>query len=141
NPTFAQDDFKMEENMAGDLVDSPVSSQQEETVPVFFALDTAGASRAHKREGTYENGRSAMMTADGEKSVTLVHDMENEAAATATTKEVNGEIVNLGIANGALSDNGISWSKDGIDYFLASDSLTREELIEVAGSVQGKEVK
>lgn|SRR5690625_228662 len=141
NPTFAQDDFKMEENMAGDLVDSPVSSQQEETFPVFFPLETAGASLADKEEVTYENGRRVIMTFEGEKNFTLVQEMENEVPATATPKEVNGEIVNLGIAIGALSDNGISWSKDGIDYFLASDSLTREELIEVAGSVQGKEVK
>ena len=52
-----------------------------------------------------------------------------------------GDIVNLGYTIGALSKNTIEWSNNGVNFYLASEDLTKEELVEVAQSVQGKEAK
>ncbi|QKY71209.1 hypothetical protein [Lentibacillus sp. CBA3610] len=41
----------------------------------------------------------------------------------------------------ALSDNTIEWTNNGMSFVLASEELTREEMIEVAQSVQGQDVK
>lgn len=141
NPAFAEDDFSIEEDMAGNVVDSPVSGQEEEAFPVVFPLETVGATLADKKEVTFDNGQRVIMTFEGEKNFTLVQEKQDEVPAMATPTEVQGDIVNLGIAIGALSDSAISWSTEGVDYYLASETLTREELINVAGSVQGKAVK
>ncbi len=45
-------------------------------------------------------------------------------------------MVDLGFTHGAMTDNSISWSKDGVDYLLASNDLTPEELIMIATSVE-----
>jgi hypothetical protein len=50
---------------------------------------------------------------------------------------MEGQPVDLGFTIGALTDHSISWSQDGVDYMIASKKLTKDELIEVAGSVQG----
>ncbi len=49
--------------------------------------------------------------------------------------------MNLGHSVGVLSDNTIEWTDNGMNFMLASEELTKEELINVAKSVQGKEVK
>ena len=36
---------------------------------------------------------------------------------------------------GALTDNSISWSSNGIDYYLVSDVMSQDEILEVARSV------
>jgi len=54
---------------------------------------------------------------------------------------MEGDIVDLGVTIGALSDHSISWSHNGVDYMIASKNLTKEEMIEVAQSVQGEAIK
>lgn len=142
NPSFAQSDFDIEENMAGQQADTPVTgSEQQDAFPVVFPLETVGATLADKKDVDFENGRRVIMTFEGEKNFTLIQEKLEVVPTISTPKEINGEIINLGIAIGALSDNTISWNKDGVDYILASETLTRDELINVAQSVQGKEVK
>ena len=46
-----------------------------------------------------------------------------------------GDPADLGFTIGAITDNSISWEKDGISFFIASTKLSREEMIEVAASV------
>ena len=36
---------------------------------------------------------------------------------------------------GALSDNSLTWSSGNIEYYLVSDVMNQEELIEVASSI------
>lgn len=141
DPNFAQSDFEIEKNMAGDQVETPVMSHEQEAFPVVFPLETAGATLADKKDVVMDNGRRVIMTFEGEKNFTLVQEKLDVIPTISTPKEIDGEIVNLGIAIGALSNNTIAWNKNGIDYYLASETLTRDELINVAKSVQGKEVK
>ena len=52
-----------------------------------------------------------------------------------------GDPVDLGFAIGAVTDQSISWEKDGMSFFLASSSLSKEEMIEVASSMSVAEPK
>ena len=36
---------------------------------------------------------------------------------------------------GALTDNSLSWSSNGIDYYIVSDTMSQLELIEIASSI------
>lgn len=140
---FKKDDFEMEKNMTSSAdSDVPVSTDPASNpFTLMFPLNTYGSELAEKKATELENGKRVIMTFKGEKNFTLVEEKVNVAQTMAGPKPVSGEIVNLGFAIGAISDNSIEWHNNGMNFFLASDDLTKEELIEVAKSVQGKEIK
>ncbi len=81
-----------------------------------------------------DKGERVIMTFDGEKPFLLVEE-------TATVEEefsiipTYGEPYLLIDTVGALSDNSISWTSGGVDYYLVSDVMSQEELLDVARSV------
>lgn len=54
---------------------------------------------------------------------------------------MNGEPVDLGFTVGALTDKSLSWTYDGVDYFISSEDLSQDELLMVAKSMQGQSSK
>jgi len=82
-----------------------------------------------------------ILTFEGEKSFTLVQEpIEIGESATIPVFQP-GDPADLGFTIGAITENSISWEKDGISFFLASDDLTKEEMIEVAASVTSGSLK
>jgi hypothetical protein len=57
--------------------------------------------------------------------------------ASSSPTYVDGDLVDLGITIGAVSEGSITWTSDGVDYMIASNDLTENELIEIARTVQG----
>ncbi|MBP1950648.1 LolA family protein [Virgibacillus litoralis] len=142
DPTFNDDDFSMEKNMTSGLTDAPVSGDGEaDAFTVVFPLNMAGSELVAQKEVELENGQRVIMTFSGEKNFTLIEEKMEVLPTMSSPQVVDGEIVNLGHSIGALSGNTIEWSNNGMNFILASDELNKEELIEVAKSVQGKEVK
>lgn len=139
--SFESDDFAMEKNMETNSDAPTFSSNEEEVFTVLHPLYTAGAEAVDRKEMELDNGKRVILTYGGEKDFTLVQEMRTDVPTLMTPEAVNGEIVNLGFTIGALTDDTLHWNHEGIDYTLASDSLTKEELIEVAQSVQGQEIK
>ncbi|MEC5424697.1 outer membrane lipoprotein carrier protein LolA [Virgibacillus sp. C22-A2] len=140
--TFEDDDFTMDKNMASGTIDEPVSGEvTDDDLTVVYPLYKAGAELAEKREVDLENGKRVILTFSGEKNFTLVEEKSTVLPTFSSPKEVRGDIVNLGHTVAALSNNTLEWSHDGVDFILASDQLTKAELIEVAQSVESKEVK
>ncbi|RKQ12366.1 outer membrane lipoprotein carrier protein LolA [Oceanobacillus bengalensis] len=145
DPTFADDDFSMDKNMARkDASETSASVSEEETVDVLEVVlptFTAGAELMEQRDVELENGERVILTFAGEKDFTLIQERVDVVPTLTSPQEVEGDIVNLGHSIGALKDNMLEWSYDGVDYTIASDELTKEELIEVGRSVQGRAVK
>ncbi|MBP1971459.1 outer membrane lipoprotein-sorting protein [Virgibacillus natechei] len=143
DPSFEEDDFTIDKNMAsGAVVDTPVSNDEmDDSLTVLYPTFMAGAELTEKVDVELENGKRSILTFTGEKNFTLVEETTNVAQTLSSPREVKGDIVNLGHTVAALSDNRLEWSHDGVDFTLASDELTREELIEVAQSVESEEVK
>ncbi|MGE7666321.1 LolA family protein [Ureibacillus composti] len=83
-----------------------------------------------------DNGnKRVVLTFEGEKAFTLmqqpiVYDEESTLPVFAP-----GDPADLGFTIGAITDNSISWESDGVSFFLASENLTKEEMMEVAASV------
>lgn len=140
--TFESDDFAMEKNMEAGQMEIPTASMvQDDAFPVYHPLFTAGAEPVGRKDIDMEHGSRVILTYGGSKSFTLIQEKNIDVPVLQTPQAVDGEIVNLGFAVGALSDQKIEWVLNGVEYKLASDTLTREELIEVAQSVQGQEIK
>ncbi|WP_156290221.1 LolA family protein [Oceanobacillus salinisoli] len=146
NPTFNEDDFSMDKNMASSDTSAPASAGAEEetadnVLEVVMPEFTAGAEVMEQREVDLENGKRVILTFEGDKNFTFIQERSDAVTTLNAPQEVEGDIVNLGYTLAALSENKIEWNYNGVDYTLASDELTREELIQVAQSVQGKAVK
>ncbi|GGB55551.1 outer membrane lipoprotein carrier protein LolA [Virgibacillus dakarensis] len=141
-PSFKDDDFAMEKNMtSGHAEASAAKNENADPLTVVFPLYMAGAELAEQKEVETDNGKRVIMTYTGEKNFTLIEEKKDAVSTLSSPQEVKGDIVNLGHSIGALSENAIEWSSNGVNFYLASEDLTKEELIEIAKSVQGKAVK
>lgn len=142
NVTFDEGAFDVKKNMTRSQLDVPTMAEvSDRPLTVMYPLvQPAGVELIEEKEIEIENGKRIIMTFGGEKSFTLVQESA-QVAEVATTTFVSGEPVDLGFTVGALTENSITWSYQGVDFMLASEDLTQEELIMVAGSVQGQVVK
>jgi outer membrane lipoprotein-sorting protein len=141
--SFDEGAFDMQRNMTGAQMEVPTMAGQNEGAPfeVLYPFETVGTKKIGEKELKTENGKRIVITYGGEeKSFTLIQERARVAAA-GTTSMVSGEPVDLGFTVGALTENSISWTFNGVEYMLASKDLTQEELQEVARSVQGQSIK
>ncbi|RDW17171.1 DUF4367 domain-containing protein [Oceanobacillus arenosus] len=141
---FAEDDFSVEKNLAAGAASTTTAGQESETPQVLSVMlpeYTAGAELAEQKNVKLENGSRVLLTFAGERSFTLIEEHAEVFPTLSEPKEVQGEIVNLGYTLAALTDKTLEWTHDGVDYILASDELTKDEMIQVAESVQGQLTK
>lgn len=80
------------------------------------------------------DGERVIMTFEGEKPFLLVEEtssIEEEFSIIPTY----GEPYLLIDTVGALTDSSITWSSNGVDYYLVSDVMSQDELLDIARSV------
>ena len=81
-----------------------------------------------------ENGERAILTFNGAKNFVLIQEV------VSTNKEfetipVFGDPLLISDTIGVVSSNSLSWSDDNINYYLASNDMSREEILTVANSL------
>lgn len=143
NASFDKKDFDMQKNMTGAQLEVPVMAEvddQEFTVK-YPQMDMEDVKLVDEQEIKTEDGKRVVLTYDGEKSFTLVQEKAAVMPTSSVVTSVKGEPVDLGFTIGALSDNTISWTYQGVDYMIASNDLSPEEMTEIARTVQGEMVK
>ncbi|MBP3040192.1 outer membrane lipoprotein carrier protein LolA [Bacillaceae bacterium Marseille-Q3522] len=138
-----QKDFDMQKNMTTAQLDVPVMTEETEgeEFSVKYPTETIGTELVEEKEMKMENGNRVILTYEGEKSFTLTQEKSLALPATAGSTNVNGEPVDLGFTIGALTEQTITWTYNGVDYMIASTELTAEELTTIARSVQGEAIK
>lgn len=80
------------------------------------------------------NGERVILTFEGEKPFLLVE----ETASISEDFDIIptfGEPYFLVDTIGALTDNSLSWTSNGIDYYIVSETMSQVELIEIASSI------
>lgn len=142
---FDKKDFDMKKNMTGAQLDNvPVIA---ETKPEEFSVkypqaEIPSVELVEENEITMEDGKRVILTYVGEeKSFTLIQENATAVETATTARSVSGEPVDLGFTIGALSENKIMWTHQGVDYIIASNDLSPEEMVTIARSVQGEVVK
>ncbi|MDZ5474583.1 outer membrane lipoprotein carrier protein LolA [Bacillus sp. 31A1R] len=136
--TFDKKDFDMAKNMTGAQIEVPVMAEiKDEAFTVKYpTAEIPDVSLIDEKEMATENGKRVILTYDGEKSFTFIQEKARVAPATATATTVIGEPIDLGFTIGAMTDNTIKWTHQGVDYMIASNELSKEELTMLARSVQ-----
>ncbi|ENH96389.1 hypothetical protein J416_11125 [Gracilibacillus halophilus YIM-C55.5] len=132
------DTFNRESNMTSSIFGVPVMAQEDlpSDLTVYYPTETLGAELVKEDQMDIENGQRVMLSYEGEKNFTVIQETITSVTTSAQSPEnVNGEPVNLGFTVGALSSHTLEWQYDGVDYYLASDQLTKQEMIDVASSM------
>ncbi|WP_317987106.1 LolA family protein [Sutcliffiella rhizosphaerae] len=143
--SFDADAFDVKKNMTGARLELPtsgsVSEETDNSFTVMTPLDTpAGTELKEQADVKTSNGNRVVMTYEGEKTFTLIQE-KSRYAEIPTATFVNGQIADLGYTMGALTENSLTWSYQGVDFTLASKDLSQEELMMVARSMQGATTK
>lgn len=140
NPELSNEDFNTEKTMDGAQMSEPTMAtpEEEEEISIRYPMFIPDGVDSEPKLETVETGeRTAYVQQySGDKPFTLIQEKSSIVpATTAPLNLVKGEPVDLGFTIGIQSADRIMWSHEGIDYSLISESLSEEEMADVARSV------
>ncbi|WP_260412622.1 outer membrane lipoprotein carrier protein LolA [Alkalihalobacillus sp. TS-13] len=140
NSKFDPGAFDMERNMESAKLEVPtMATGEREFTPVFPEFVPEGTTLLNQVANS--SGDEVILTYAGDKSFTIIQRQATVAPATKMLTMNDGDLVDLGFAVGVLNGTTLSWSVDGVDYYLASNDLTEEDMASIASSMvmaQGK---
>lgn len=138
SPKFSDDEFKLSSIIDEDNLEEEKNTEKTSTLddiiyPLFLP---SGTKLIDEEKIDKENGERVIMSYDGEKSFLLVEETQ-DVFSEFTVIPSSGEPFQLMDTLGVVTDNSLSWTSSGIDYYLVSDVMSRDEMIEVAQSIVG----
>lgn len=136
NPTFSSDFFELNSIISDIETETPSEEETSSTIEdiIYPLYIPAGTVLIDQEKVSKDNGERIILTFDGEKPFLLVEEtssVEDEFSIVP----IFGEPHFLNDTLGAITDNSVSWSSNGIDYYLVSDVMGKTELIEIANSI------
>lgn len=131
NATFNNSYFKVKNNMkSSSETKETISSMDDAIYPMYLPSGTYLSSEENIDK---KDGKRVILTFAGESPFILVQE--------TVDKENNEDIPVMGEPEfildsvGAISTNSLSFISNGIEYYLSSDNLTKEEMMQVAESI------
>lgn len=131
---FKSDEFDLDtiiDNSDEEIMES--SSLDDIIYPLYVP---SGTKLVNEDKIKKDNGERVIMNYDGEKSFLLVEET-SDVYSDFTVIPTMGEPYFLMDTLGVATNNSLSWTSAGIDYYLVSDVLSQSEMIEVAQSISG----
>lgn len=126
------DVFILEKNVSSELEsDVKVGSIEGIVFPMYVPADTYLTSQDLV---TTDFGERAILTFNGKNSFTIIQE----------TISIDDEIQNFSVDGepylimdtiGVLADSYVSWISNGVEYYVVSETLTKEEMLNVANSI------
>ncbi len=132
--TFQNSYFSLKENMTvanEEETTESVSTIEDIIYPMYIPANT---HLENQEKVSTSFGERIIETFGGERPFTFVQEtavVEKEHL----TIPVYGEPSLISGTIGAVSDTSVSWMSDGMEYYVVSDVLSEEELLEVANSI------
>ncbi|MGE7949378.1 LolA family protein [Lysinibacillus sp. NPDC093688] len=129
-------DKESNNNPNGNKGEQAVSAEAENTkFQTHYPVVSLGNTKMVDEKVMQEAGMErVILTFDGDKPFTVMQQPVTKETAMMPVSSP-GDPVDLGFTIGAITDTSISWEKDGVEFFVASSKLTREEMVEVATSM------
>lgn len=134
SPSFDKKHFDTEENLKSANVDDEVkttSSIDSAIYPMYLPDETYLENEDTIKK---DDGKRLILTFAGEKPFMIVEETvsvndEFEEIPTMGEPEILTDTV------AAISDNSVSWISNGIEYYISSDTLDSNELVNIAKSL------
>lgn len=134
SPTFKKDYFELDTIMktfADEIIVEETVQLDDSIYPLLLPTGTKLVSEEKVKK---DNGDRIIMTFDGDKPFLLVEETAN-ALDEFTIIPTYGEPYQLMDTLGVMTNNSLTWTSNGIEYYIVSDVLEQEELVEVAQSI------
>ncbi|MEG1597268.1 MAG: hypothetical protein RR359_03240 [Bacilli bacterium] len=125
-------DFKLDDIMKDKVIDNKPTSKLDDIIYPLYIPNGTKLSNQEKVEKT--NGERVIMTFDGEKPFLLVEETVS-SYEEFTVIPTFGEPQILIDTIGVVSDKSLSWTSGKTEYYLVSDDMSKEELLEIAKSI------
>lgn len=116
------------------------SDEEASLNPHYPTVQWDGVTLIDEESVKTANGPRVFMTFGDTKKYTIIQEKSMPAENTLAVS-VEGDPVDLGFTVAALTDQSLRWESEGISFFIASDTLSPEEMIEVALSMTPGEMK
>ena len=134
NPTFKKNYFSLDKVVE--------SINQQEKIKQVAGIDDSiyplslptGTKLSTEEKVSKTNGERVILTFEGEKPFLLVEETAN-VFDEFTLIPTNGDPYILQDTVGVLGTNSLNWTTGGIEYYMVSDVLNQNELIEIASSI------
>lgn len=81
-----------------------------------------------------ENGERAILTFNGAKNFILIEEVSNISSEFETIP-VFGDPLMISDTIGVVSSNSLSWTYNNVDYYLASNDMSTDEILTIANSL------
>ena len=135
SPTFKKNYFTLDTVMKTYSVeDEEVKQTGSLSDSVYPLVIPSGTKLTNEEKVTKDNGERIIMTFDGEKPFLLVEETAN-IEDDFTVIPTYGEPYQLMDTLGVMTNNSLNWTTNGVEYYLVSDVLNQDELVEVAQSI------
>lgn len=133
--SFKDSKFALKENMTVSNTDeeiATVSKIDDVIYPMYMPANTHLESQNTVKKGT--KGERVIMNFTGDKSFMMVQETASKEQDMLTIP-VFGEPIILTSSVAAVGDGSVSWMSNGIEYYVVSDTMSQDELLEVVKSV------
>ena len=135
SPTFTDDYFDLDVVMKShSVLDNSLDDVMSLDDVIYPLVIPNGTKLVSEEKIKKDIGERIIMTFDGEKPFVLVEEnvvVEDEFTIIPTY----GEPYQLSDSLGVMTNNSLSWISNGIEYYIISDVLEQEEIIEIAQSI------
>lgn len=135
NPNLQKKEFSTESTVKKNQVESTKETNTLDDV-IYPLLLPNGTKLVDEEKVQKENGERVIMNYDGEKSFLLVEETI-DVFKDFTIIPTSGEPYPLMDTLGVMTDNSLSWTSGNLEFYIVSDVLSQDEMIEIAQSITG----
>ncbi|MBR1376393.1 MAG: outer membrane lipoprotein carrier protein LolA [Bacilli bacterium] len=133
-PNFSDDYFELNSSLNTSVTDEEVQSVSKIDSIIYPMYIPEKTYLSTQDKVNTDNGERIILTFEGDNPFMLVQETSSKLSEL-TTIPMYGSPEMIGDTIGALSDNSITWSSNGIDYYVTSSNLSEQELLSVANSI------
>ena len=140
-PKFDSDAFDVDKNELSMKLDMDLPAMASKKQPFEILKPTRqfkNTELAYTQELKEDGKQKFILKYTGDKAFTLIESKSEAAKETMALSMNDADLIDLGFAVGILTDHSLSWSENGVDFYLVSEKLSKDEMKEVAQSVVGK---
>ena len=134
SPNFKKNYFNLEDIMSTINIEEETITTSSLDDIIYPLVLPEGTKLTNEEKVNTSNGERVILTFSGDKPFLLVEETVM-AMDEFTVIPTMGEPTMFMDSIGVLSDNSISFTSGGINYYLVSDVMNQDELLEIANSI------
>lgn len=129
---YKKDYFKLKSNMGETLNTMATSDSLDDVIyPMYIPENTKLTSQEKVK---LKEGERVILTFSGDKEFTLIEETASVSDSNIIVP-VSGDIEMVSDVYGYVTDNAISWISNGIEYYISSQDVDKDELLMIASSI------